>query len=235
GRLDVDEVDLDAVDLGRKLRKRVEPRLGLAPVVIGHPEARELLQRAQLHALRPISDQLGGGPPRRGDAAAQFGELVIRNLEVEGKHGCGGIGGGAHDDLLWSRGGISVVPSSVGISTSISVVACTDLDYRDRASGERGDDARRPSQSRKYRSSGRTRSQQTDPSTVSGFRRSQLPRGQILLKLTSRGGDRWAREAEASRRLSRAWLLRRSRAGNSARRHRGRRAGAHRRGRLRRL
>src|SRR5512132_4586296 len=61
----------------------------------------------------------------------------------------------------------------------------------------------------------------------------RLGRGQILLKLTSRGGDRWAREAEASRRLSRAWLLRRSRAGNSARRHRGRRAGAYRRGRLR--
>ena len=57
-RPDVDEVDLDPVDLGRELRQRIQSRLALAPVVPGRPVAGELLQRRQLHALRPIFDQL---------------------------------------------------------------------------------------------------------------------------------------------------------------------------------
>jgi hypothetical protein len=70
-RPDVDEMDLDPVDLGRELGERVELRLGLAPVVVSRPVARELLQRRQLHALRPICDELLAGPPRRGDPAAE--------------------------------------------------------------------------------------------------------------------------------------------------------------------
>ncbi len=50
----MDEVDVDPVDLGRELRKRVELRLGLAPVVLGRPVAGQLLDRRQLNALRPI-------------------------------------------------------------------------------------------------------------------------------------------------------------------------------------
>ena len=50
--LDVDEVDLHAVDLGRELRQRVQLRLGLAPVVLGRPVARERLKRRRLHTLR---------------------------------------------------------------------------------------------------------------------------------------------------------------------------------------
>src|SRR5947199_4206411 len=53
-RLDMDEVDVHAVDLGREPGQGVERRLGLAPVVVGLPVARELLNRRQLHALRPI-------------------------------------------------------------------------------------------------------------------------------------------------------------------------------------
>jgi hypothetical protein len=34
-RLDVDEVDVDSVDLGRELRQGVQPCLDLAPVVLG--------------------------------------------------------------------------------------------------------------------------------------------------------------------------------------------------------
>jgi hypothetical protein len=83
-RLDVDELDLDAVDLRRELRQRVELRLGLAPVVIGLPVARELLQRLQLDALRPIVDQLLARPARRPDAKAQVLQLIIRDLEMEG-------------------------------------------------------------------------------------------------------------------------------------------------------
>ena len=99
-RLDVDEVDLDPVDLGRELRQRVELRLGLAPVVVGRPVARELLHRRQLDALRPICDELLAGPARRRDAPAQVVELLLRNLDVEGPDlGCG-LDGAAHDDLL---------------------------------------------------------------------------------------------------------------------------------------
>jgi hypothetical protein len=80
----VDEVDVDPVDLGRELGERVEVRLGLAPVVVGLPVARERLQRRQLHALRPIFDQLLAGPARRGDALAEVEEILFRNVDAEG-------------------------------------------------------------------------------------------------------------------------------------------------------
>ena len=95
-RPDVDEVDLHAVDLGRELRQRVQLRLGLAPVVLGRPVAGERLKRRQLHALRPIVDELLAGPARRGDAATQLGELLIGNVDVEGTDVGGGLNGGTH-------------------------------------------------------------------------------------------------------------------------------------------
>src|SRR5437868_15531399 len=92
----MDEVDVHAVDLGRELGQGVELRLGLAPVVLGLPVARELLNRRQLHALRPICDQLPGGQARRGDPAAQLGELLFGSVDVEGTDVSGALGGGAH-------------------------------------------------------------------------------------------------------------------------------------------
>ena len=53
-RAHVDEVDVDAVDLGHELRQGVQPRLDLAPVVVRRPVARELLHRRELHALRLV-------------------------------------------------------------------------------------------------------------------------------------------------------------------------------------
>ena len=82
-RPDVDEVDLDPVDLGRELRKRVQSRLALAPVVLGRPVAGELPQRRQLHALRPILDELLGGPACRRDAPAQVGQFRFRNIHTK--------------------------------------------------------------------------------------------------------------------------------------------------------
>src|SRR5207245_3107357 len=76
-RLHVDEMDVQAVDLGRELRERVELRLGLAPVVVGRPVARELLQGRQLYALRPICDEFLTGPARRCDAPAQLVDLLL--------------------------------------------------------------------------------------------------------------------------------------------------------------
>jgi hypothetical protein len=76
----VDEVDLHAVDRGRELRQRVEPRLALAPVVVLRPVARELLQRRALDALGAIPDELLRGPSRRRDPLAELGDLRLRDV-----------------------------------------------------------------------------------------------------------------------------------------------------------
>ena len=99
-RLHVDEVDLDPVDLGRELRQRVELRLGLAPVVVGRPVARELLQCPQLYALRPICNQLVGGPARLRDAPPQVVDLLFWNLDVKRTDLGSGLDGGTHKNLL---------------------------------------------------------------------------------------------------------------------------------------
>jgi hypothetical protein len=77
----VDEVDVHPVDLGHKLRHRVELGFGLAPVVLFRPVARERLHRRQLDALRPIGDQLPRGPARRTEANAQRSQLLLRDLD----------------------------------------------------------------------------------------------------------------------------------------------------------
>ena len=83
----MDEVDVEPVDLGDELRKGVQPRLDLPPVVVGRPVARELLHRRQLHALRRIGDGLLFGPARRGDALPEVDERLFRHLEAEGADG----------------------------------------------------------------------------------------------------------------------------------------------------
>ena len=97
-RPDVDEVDVHPVDLGRELRQRVQPRLARAPVVIGRPVAGELLDRRQLHALRPVFDQLLGGPARRRDAPPQVGQVLVRHMHLE--RADGGVGRDRHAALL---------------------------------------------------------------------------------------------------------------------------------------
>src|SRR5205814_6857735 len=49
----------------------------------------------QLHALRPISDELHGGPAGGGETAAEVGDGVVGNLDVEGTDLGGGVGHGA--------------------------------------------------------------------------------------------------------------------------------------------
>jgi hypothetical protein len=61
---DVDEVDVEAVDLGYELRQGVQPRLQPPEVVLGPPVASECLHRRKLDALRPVRDGLALGPPR---------------------------------------------------------------------------------------------------------------------------------------------------------------------------
>src|SRR5262249_18420656 len=71
------------VDRGDELRKRVQPRLGLAPVVFLAPVADELLQPGELRALRAIGDRFLVRPSRRVDALAQVVERRLRHLDLE--------------------------------------------------------------------------------------------------------------------------------------------------------
>ena len=82
-RLHVNEVDVEPVDLGDELRKAVQLRLGLTPIVLGRPIARELLRRRELNALRRIGHRFALGPFGRLDAPPQVAELRIRSFEAE--------------------------------------------------------------------------------------------------------------------------------------------------------
>ena len=87
-RLHVDEMDVHPVDPGHELRQRVQFRLAPAPVVLGRPVAGQLLDRGQLHALRPVGDQLPGGPARRGDATPEVGDRFLGHVDPEGMDFC---------------------------------------------------------------------------------------------------------------------------------------------------
>jgi len=79
----VDEVDVQPVDLGDELRHGVEPRLALAPVVLGQPVARDRLDRRQLHALRGIRDTLLLGPAHGRETRAQVLEVRLGDVDRE--------------------------------------------------------------------------------------------------------------------------------------------------------
>ena len=74
-------MNVEPVDLGDEVRQGVEPRLDLAPVVLGRPIARELLHRGELHALRVVRHLFPVGPLRGVDAPAQVDEFLVRSTE----------------------------------------------------------------------------------------------------------------------------------------------------------
>ena len=79
----MDEVDVEPVDLGDEVREGLQPRLALAPVVLGRPVAGEVLHDREGHALRVVLDGLPLGEARRGDARPQVLELRVGNLDRE--------------------------------------------------------------------------------------------------------------------------------------------------------
>src|SRR3954464_4057839 len=83
-RTDVDEVDVHPVDIGDELRKRVQLRFRLPPVVAFAPVPDELPQPVQRHALRLIGFLVR--PPCGGDAAAEVLERRLRHLSFEGQY-----------------------------------------------------------------------------------------------------------------------------------------------------
>src|SRR5271168_1766983 len=82
-RANVDEMDVQAVDLGDEMRQGVQTRLALAPVIVRPPVASKLLDRRQRHALRVVRDRLSLGPPRREYAPAQLAQLCLRKTRLE--------------------------------------------------------------------------------------------------------------------------------------------------------
>jgi hypothetical protein len=96
-RLGVDEVDAEAVDLGRELRQRVQFRLAVAPVVAAAPVRNQVLDRRQLHTLRPICDGLLAGSARGRDTPLEVGQVFVRHVDL--KRADGGVGHG-HAALL---------------------------------------------------------------------------------------------------------------------------------------
>ena len=83
-RLDVDEVDVDAIDLADELRKRIQARRDPPEVVFVLPVTREGLQRPELDTLRSVGGQLLARPTCRADASAKIVELLFGNVDLEG-------------------------------------------------------------------------------------------------------------------------------------------------------
>ena len=82
-RTNVNEMNVQPIDLGDELRKPVQLRLALAPVVLRLPIARECLHRRELHALRLVVDGLLLGPARGRDASTQVIEGRLGDLDLE--------------------------------------------------------------------------------------------------------------------------------------------------------
>ena len=80
----VDEVNIDAGDVGDVLVESVERRFTLSPVVLVRPVAAHVLQVGERYALGPVGDHLRVGPARLSEPGAQVVENVIGHVDGEG-------------------------------------------------------------------------------------------------------------------------------------------------------
>ena len=74
------EVDVEAVDLRHKQRRRVQFRLRLPPIVLRLPVAHEFLDFCQLRALGMIQNSRPFG---RRDALAKINQRAFRNPDAK--------------------------------------------------------------------------------------------------------------------------------------------------------
>jgi hypothetical protein len=81
-RLHVDEVDVDAVDLGRELRQGIELCRDAPEVVLGAPIPASACAVASCTPCE-LLDKLLRRPTRGGDASTQVVHLVLRDLDTE--------------------------------------------------------------------------------------------------------------------------------------------------------
>jgi hypothetical protein len=81
---DMNEVDVDAVDVGDELRKSIHPRFDLAPVVGRPPIVDEGLELRQRDTLGLIGNSLAIRPSRRQNAPPKLDKVLLRHGNVEG-------------------------------------------------------------------------------------------------------------------------------------------------------
>src|SRR6202022_2299391 len=81
-------MNVQSVDLGDELRQGVHSCLGLAPVVLCLPIARERLDRRELYSLRGICNRFSFRPLCRVDASAQFGKFRFRKIHLLKRTNC---------------------------------------------------------------------------------------------------------------------------------------------------
>jgi hypothetical protein len=79
----VNEMNVESVDLGDEVRKRVEPGLAPPPVVVGGPMARELLNRRELDPLGLIGDSLPFWLLGRVDPPPQLPERLVWHIHTK--------------------------------------------------------------------------------------------------------------------------------------------------------
>ncbi len=82
-RTNVNEMNVQSIDLGHKLREGVHFCLDLAPVIICRPIACQRLNRRELHALRLVCDRLPFRPLCRVDAPAQVCKFRFRKIHMK--------------------------------------------------------------------------------------------------------------------------------------------------------
>ena len=85
-RTNMNEMNVEPIDRGNKIRQSVDLRLAFAPIVLVLPILRERLRRCQLHALRSIPNLFAIGPLCCGEALAQVGQLYVRSFEMKRKN-----------------------------------------------------------------------------------------------------------------------------------------------------
>src|SRR5262245_8274768 len=86
-RANMQEVKVEAFNLGAVLGKAVEPRFAEAPVVVCAPVLDERPEFGEGHALRPVGDSLALGPANARQALPQIVECALRSAIGEGADG----------------------------------------------------------------------------------------------------------------------------------------------------
>jgi hypothetical protein len=106
----VDEVDVEAVDLGDEVGDGVQPLLDPSHVVVLGPVADQLGDRLEPHPLGRVGDGLALGEAGRGEASAEVVDIGLREVDGERPHGRGGGGIGGHHISL-EVGGTRLKPA----------------------------------------------------------------------------------------------------------------------------
>jgi len=91
-RTNVQEVNVEAVDLGAELRKAIQFRLATTPVVVRPPILDERPKLCERYALRPILDCLTFRPARLLQTLFQITESALRRLILEWRDSGVGLG-----------------------------------------------------------------------------------------------------------------------------------------------